>query len=97
MVEDSKPKRAERLRGEIADIATRPRQVRFDEIEQLVRRLGEFIDVRSRPIRHGVLFTVSAERFSIVFHNRGDSHLKRVYVRSFLDAMARIGWFEDET
>jgi hypothetical protein len=96
MSDDSKARRAERLRGDIADIATRQRQVRFEEIQSIVNRLGEFMEVGSRSIRHGTLFTVGTERFSIVSHNRGDSHLKKVYVKSFLEAMARVEWFEDE-
>ena len=96
MSDDGEARRAERLRGDIADIATRQKQVRFEEIRSIVNRLGEFMEVGSRSITHGTLFTVGTERFSIVSHNRGDSHLKRAYVKSFLEAMARLEWFEDE-
>jgi hypothetical protein len=93
---DPSSNRAGRIRREIIDISKRPRQVRFSEIQQIVGRLGEFIHTGSRQIRHGTLFTVGTERFSIVSHNPGDSHIKKVYVRSFLDAMAAIGWYEEE-
>jgi hypothetical protein len=96
MADDAKAKREERLRRDIAEIASRPKQVRFDEIENIVNRLGEFMEVGSRTIRHGTLFTVGKERFSVVPHNRGDSHLKRVYVKVFLEAMTRLSWCEDQ-
>jgi hypothetical protein len=96
MADEPISKREARLREDIRDIARRQKQVRFAEIERIVSRLGEFTVVGTRPVTHGTLFTVGTERFSVVSHNPGDSHVKRIYVKKFLESMLRLGWWEEE-
>ena len=86
----------ERIRAEIADLATRPNGVRFEEIERMVNQLGlAGFDVHSRRAKETVLFRVNEHRFGVSDHNPGRQHVKAVYVKGFLKVMAMLGLHED--
>jgi hypothetical protein len=88
--------REDEIRDKIQQIAARQKQTRFDEIEWVVKALESHESVNRRRTRHGILFRVGTERFSVCCHNAGTQQVKTCYVRGFLEAMAKLGWFDEE-
>jgi hypothetical protein len=87
----------ERVKAEIAELAGRPKTVRFSEIERIVGQLAKLgYKAGGRPVRHGKLFWVGDKTFQVTSHNRGSSHIKSCYVEGFLDAMLGLGLLEEE-
>jgi len=85
----------ERIINEIMELAARPKAVRLSEIERIVSQLGLVgYSVKSRPVRHGILFTVNEETFMVCGHTPGDSHVKAYGVKNFLEAMINLGIYE---
>jgi hypothetical protein len=86
----------ERVKRDIADIASRPKSVRFNEIENVVAQLSKLgYRVSSRKTREGVMFTVPpAAPFNVCTHHRGSSQLNWAYVRDFLNAMTELQLYE---
>lgn len=84
-----------RIEEMLADFASRPKQVKAEEIERVVNMLSQFYVTGSRKATHGHLYTVGTERFMVNSHARGDSHIKSYSVQDLLKAMARLGWFEE--
>jgi hypothetical protein len=58
--------------------------------------LSEFHPTGSRKARHGYLYTVDTEGFMVNTHTPGDAHVKSYSVQDFLNAMERLGWYEEE-
>lgn len=88
----------ERLKRDIAELAGRPKNVRFEEIERIVKQLGVLgHDTSIRRCKETVLFRVGEERFGVCDHNPRSQHVKRVYVKGFLRAMAVLGLYEEES
>jgi hypothetical protein len=85
-----------RLRATIADVARRPKQVTAAEIQRIVNMLSDFHQTGSRKARHGYLYTVATERFMVNTHTPGDAHVKSYSVQDFLNAMEKLGWYEEE-
>ncbi len=81
------------IRAAIADIAQRPKNIKFDEIEWVVDQLSSYYSVSKRQATHGVLFRVRDQQFMVCTHNPGSKQVKRVYVKKFLGAMAELGWY----
>jgi hypothetical protein len=87
----------ERIRRDIAELATRPRSVRLDEIERIVTHLGQLgYSVNVRQVRHGRLFRVEDKLFGATQHNPGSSQIRECYVRNFLEMMEELGLYEVE-
>ena len=85
----------ERIKREIRNIAQRTASTRFREIERVVRQLGEAgYEVKSRSGKESHLFRVGDQRWGVCPHNRGQ-HVKSVYVREFLRAMANLGLYDE--
>ena len=85
----------ERIIRDVMELASRPKALRFSEIERIVNQLGLVgFSVSSRPVRHGKLFTVNGEPFMVCGHTPGDSHVKAYGVRNFLQAMTTLGIYE---
>jgi hypothetical protein len=84
-----------RLRKRIKEIADSPKNVRFDELSNL-------LDNHIKPLfgdynHHGNphhAFTVGGQTFNISEPHRGN--VKEVYVRKFLEAMEVVGLHEPE-
>jgi hypothetical protein len=91
----------ERIKRDIAQLASRRRAVRFEEIERLVRQLGLLdFKVEHRRTNETHLFRVAHVkrgtcRFGVCSHNSGRKHVKAAYVTVFLDAMAELGLYGD--
>jgi hypothetical protein len=88
----------DRIKADIADLAQRPNAVRFEEIERIIDQLQRIgYEVSARQATHGKLFRVGKNQpFMAARPNSGDSHIRSVYVRVFLEAMITLGLFEDE-
>lgn len=84
------------VKAAIAELAGRPNAVRFTEIERIVQQLGELgYSVGGRPACHGRLFRVDRHTFQVSGHTKGSGHVRRCYVREFLDVMLELGLLED--
>jgi hypothetical protein len=88
--------REDEIRDKIQQIAARQKQTRLGEIEWVVNALESYESVSRRKTRHAILFGVGTERFAVCPHNARSQHLKACYVKVFLDAMATLGWFDEE-
>jgi len=86
---------ATRIKSRIRDIAQRRNNVTTDEIEWVMNQLSQFYPVKSRPARHGKLYSVGTRRFMVNAHNPGSKQVKAYSVDDFLDAMTDLGWYED--
>jgi hypothetical protein len=88
----------ERISRAIADIAGRPRAVRFEEIAQIVNQIKTLGGTRivERPTTHGYQYTIGSKIIRVCKHNPGDNHVKKAYVEDFLDAMIELGFYEEE-
>jgi hypothetical protein len=84
----------EKIKRTIIEIAQRPRNVTFSEIEWVVNHLESFFTVKARPFDHGVIFRVHNQRFTVCLHHRGSKQVKPCYVRKFIDAMTELGLYE---
>ncbi len=84
----------EKIKGRIADIASRRRNVTLDEIEWVVTQLRPIYEVRERHATHGKLFAVGHTRFMVNHHNPGSKQVKRYSVDEFCNAMAELGLLE---
>jgi hypothetical protein len=83
------------VREKIAEIAQREKNVELDEIQWVVKHLGENgyeVSVKSNDHQH--LFRVNRIRFGVCHHNPGSKQIKPCYVREFLDTMADLGLYE---
>lgn len=84
-----------RIREAIREVATRKANVRLNELEDIVNRLGQIgYRVRIRQSTHGMLLAVDDKRINACFHNRGNSQLHPKYVRQFLGMMIELGLYE---
>jgi hypothetical protein len=87
---------AGRLRREIREIASRPRAVKFGEIERVVNQLKLLgHETNKRPTKEGWIFRVDDVIFAVADHHPGSSQLRPRYVRVFLEAMAELGFYEE--
>ncbi len=85
----------QRIRAKIREMAASPKNVRFDEIENL-------LDTHIRPYfpdysHHGNphhAFTVGGQTFNIARPHSGC--VKKPYIMKFLDAMEIIGLYDPE-
>jgi len=85
----------QRIRAKIREMASHPKGVRFDEIENL-------LDTHIRPLfpdysHHGNphhAFTVGGQTFNIAKPHAGC--VKKPYILKFLDAMAIIDLYDPE-
>jgi hypothetical protein len=83
----------ERIRAKIAEIATRPKHVHFDEIVGLLD--NHIKNICGSYNHHGNphhAFTVGQETFNIAKPHKG--FVKKVYVTRFLEAMEALGLYE---
>jgi hypothetical protein len=87
----------EQIVAAIRDIANRPKNVTFEEIEWVVNQLRQFYDVGARTAKHGTLFRVENHRFMVSGHNPGNKQVKKYCVEGFIAAMIELGIYEDES
>jgi len=88
----------EKVKGTIAEIAQRRKNVTADEIEWVLNQLNQLGGFKVRPPRktkHGTLFLVGSSRFSVCTHHKGSKQIKACYVDAFVDAMIELGLYED--
>jgi hypothetical protein len=84
-----------KIKARIAELAARPKNVTFAEIEWVVDRLEEHgYAVRKKEWEHGVKIAINSQRFNICLHNRGSKQLKPCYVYEFINAMTELELYE---
>ena len=88
---------AEKIREVIQDIASRPSNVLFSEIDWVFRQLVPYYPGRfsCRVARHGTLFQLGGRRFMMSRHHPGTKQVKSYAVEDFLDAMSDLGWYKE--
>jgi hypothetical protein len=85
----------EDVRGRVADIARRRKNVELAEIQWVANHLkadGYAVSIRRND--HSVIFQIGSTVFSVCTHNRGSKQLKPGYVGDFLEAMEDLGLYE---
>ena len=85
----------EEIRGRIRVIASRPKNVTFEEIQWVVSQLQQFYSVKERTAKHGTLFSIAGQRFMVSGHNPGRKQVKKYCVDDFINAMVELGLYED--
>ena len=85
----------QRIRDRIREFAASPSNVRFREIDAFIRnQLIPAFGGKARPPRgsHNT-YTVGDQTFGIT---RRNGHIKKVYVKEFLDRMAALSLYDAE-
>jgi len=85
----------EEVRKRIREIASKPKNVTYGEIEWVVNQLRQFYDVKERQAKHGTLFRVGNQRFMVSGHNPGNRQVKKYCVDDFVGAMVELGLYEE--
>jgi hypothetical protein len=78
-----------RVREEIADIVSRPHNVRFSEIKRIMDHLG----ASGRPAKHGHLFCLNGRRLMINKHSDGRGTVPQYSVDEFRECMIEVGLY----
>jgi hypothetical protein len=79
----------EKIQERVADIVSRPHNVRFEEIKWVMDQLG----AKERQTTHGWLFNINGRRVMINRHNNGKSTVPQYSVDNFRDAMIELGLY----
>ena len=79
-----------KLKAQIADIAVRPNNVEFEEIDRILKQLGSG---EPRKTKHGYLYRVPGchRKLMINRHSDGRKKIPAYCVRDFCERMAEIG------
>jgi hypothetical protein len=79
----------EHLKAEIADLAQRPNNVEFEEVDRLLRQLGA---AEPRKTKHGYLYNVPGctKKLMINRHADGRNKIPGYCVRDFCERMAEL-------
>jgi hypothetical protein len=85
---------ADKIRERIREIVSRPKNVTLSDIEWVMGQLEGFARVRLTTNVHAHIWTIDGETFSVCTHRKGSKQVKAVYVKSFLIAMVKTGWYE---
>ena len=80
----------EQLKAEIAEIANRPKNVTFEEVDRILRQLSE---MPPRKTKHGYLYNIPGckRRLMINRHSDGRNKIPRYCVVDFLERMDELG------
>jgi hypothetical protein len=90
-----------RIRERICELAGRRKNVTLAEIEWVMNQLGRSgYHVSARKTLHAYLYVVGdavvgKARFAVCPHNKGAKQIKSCYVDEFLNAMIKLGLYED--
>lgn len=85
----------EKIRARIREIAGRKNNVDVADIDWVMNQLRQFGDVAvENENAHMKLWRFNDQMFSVCTHTQGSRHIKPIYVKSFLNAMANEGWYE---
>jgi hypothetical protein len=90
----------EKIKGRIAELAARRKNVSDSEIEWVTNQLKQNgFSVRRRKTTHGILYGLTAAagsvRFSVCPHHSGRKQLNPEYVDAFINAMITLGLYEE--
>lgn len=89
----------ERIRKRLADIAGRRKHVRFEEIANLLdKHIGPIVpnyNHHGSP-HHAFTVGIEAEVETFTIPEPEGQFVKKVYVDKFLDAMAVLGFYDEE-
>lgn len=86
----------ERIIAEIEAIASRPKNVRFDDLVNLLdKHIGPMFPNYNHHGNPHHAFTVGAHTFNVAKPHKGN--VKQVYVRAFLEAMEAVGFYTPES
>ena len=81
-----------RIHAEIVSIIGRPNNVKFSEIEWVMRQLGA---PDPKPTKHGYIFKLAGRRLMVNRHNDGRGNLPQYCVDDFRDLMIELGHYSE--
>jgi hypothetical protein len=84
---------AEKIRMRILEIASRPENVTLADIDWVMNQLKQFGKVTSKQNVHWKVWCFDGALFSVCPHHK-NKQLKSPYVKEFLKAMIKTGWYE---
>ncbi len=85
----------EKIRERIREIAGRKNNVVVADIDWVMNQLKQFGDVSVETENvHMKMWRFNDAIFSICTHTKGGRQLKSAYVKSFLNAMMKTGWYD---
>lgn len=85
---------AEKIRARILEIAAKPNNVILADIDWVMNQLRQFGDVQVTHNVHRKVWCFDGALFSVCPHHKGSKQLKSAYVKEFLNAMIKTGWYE---
>ena len=81
-----------KIQSKIAEIISKPHNVRFEEIKWVMDQLG----ASGRAAKHGHLFCLNSQRVMINQHNDGRGTVPQYSVDDFRDFLIDLGLYEIE-
>lgn len=86
----------EKIKRSIREIAGRKQNVTLADIERVMNQLADHFNVSCTQNVHQRLYAVDRMvRFSVCTHRGGSKQIKSIYVTNFLQAMSKIGYYEN--
>jgi hypothetical protein len=84
----------EKIKARILGIAVKPKNVTLADIEWVMNQLKQFGEVVVSENVHRKVWCFDGALFSVCPHHKGNKQLKPAYVKDFLNAMIKTGWYE---
>jgi hypothetical protein len=84
----------EKIKTRILQIAAKPKNVTLGDIEWVMNQLKQFGKVDESGNVHQRVWCFDGALFSVCPHHKGSKQLKPAYVKEFLNAMIKTGWYE---
>lgn len=85
---------ANKIKELILEIASKPNNVTLADIERVMRMLESFGTVTVKGNVHRKMWCFQGALFGVCTHHRGSKQLNPAYVKEFLNAMMKTGWYE---
>lgn len=83
-----------RIKARIADIASRPKNVRFEELETLLdNHIGPLFKNYNHHGHPHHAFTIGGNTFNVA-QPHGGGFVKKRYIEFFLEAMEAVGFYD---
>ncbi len=85
---------AEKIKSKIRAIAASPNNVTMSDIDWVMNQLRQFGEVVVTSNVHQKVWCFEGVIFSVCPHHKGQKQIKPAYVKNFLNAMVKTGWYE---
>ncbi|WP_158821555.1 hypothetical protein [Granulicella sp. S156] len=85
---------AEKVRTRILELAAEPKDVTLADIDWVMHQLKQFGEVETGGNAHMKIWRFEDTIFVICIHKKEFKQLKAAYIKDFLNAMIKTGWYE---